>query len=742
MALTITNNIASLNAQENLSRSSSALGQSLQRLSSGLKINTGADGPAALVISEEQRAQISGLQAAINNTSKGISLIQTTEGALNEINSLLDQVRGLALDSANSAVLDTNAQAANQAQLAQALGTIDRIAQTTQFGTKKVLDGTAGMTGFSTAPSSVQVLQTTSAAAPGAYQVNVTTAGQQAVVNGSAPIISGAQTLANAEQLTINGVQVNLAAGSNQQGVLNAINAATPQTGVVAEVANNVGVQSNASTKAAETVDTAAFLTNAGGNPPAVAGTLLKNLQGYTAATNGDVITITGTDAKGNAVNGPNFTVTAATSTLGQLASAVAAAYNATDATGNYTASIKANGDIELRSGNPTNASLSLTLGFTSAGGTYTPPTVGANNGVSSTTAVTTATQLNGLSGSNGLYQAGDTLVVGGTRADGSTITAAQGTITLGANATVNDVVNGLQSAFGSGYTASFTNGKFVVTDNKDANASAVAFSITDGAGNKGSDATDFSLSGFTTSVSTLRLHSQTYGSAATIAVQSNQAAGAGTTGIGTGILNGTGVDIAGNINGYAATGQGNVLIGSAADKAAGIAVAVTGKNPTYDTLTQTGNNLATVTVQNNSMTFQIGANSGQTASIAVDNAGTKAIGIGVSGDQFTNLNQINITTQSGAQDALKVIDQAIADISNLRGRLGAFQANTLQATATDLQTTLTNTTSAESVIRDTDFAQEMSSFTKNQVLVQAGTTVLSNANQTNQLVLNLLQGH
>src|SRR5439155_10738527 len=110
-----------LNAQANLTQTSGMLSKTLERLSSGLKVNRGADGPAALVISEEQRAQIAGLQAAINITSKGVSMVQTTEGALNEINSLLVQIRGLALDSANAGVNDANAQAANQAQVSNAL---------------------------------------------------------------------------------------------------------------------------------------------------------------------------------------------------------------------------------------------------------------------------------------------------------------------------------------------------------------------------------------------------------------------------------------------------------------------------------------------------------------------------------------------------------------------------------------------------------------------------------------------
>src|SRR5438876_2741489 len=125
MSLSVINNVASLNAQANLNRTSAALSKSLERLSSGLKINRGADGPAALVISEQQRAQIAGLNTAIDNTNKAVTLVQTGEGALNEINSLLVKARSLALDSANSGVNDSTAQAANQAEITNILSSID-----------------------------------------------------------------------------------------------------------------------------------------------------------------------------------------------------------------------------------------------------------------------------------------------------------------------------------------------------------------------------------------------------------------------------------------------------------------------------------------------------------------------------------------------------------------------------------------------------------------------------------------
>lgn len=144
MSLVIANNVTSLNAQHNLNRTSDALAKSIERLSSGLKINRGADGPAALVISEKHRAQIAGLRQAIENSEKAVSLVQTAEGALNELNGLLVKMRSLAIDSANEGVNDADALAANQAEIANALDTIDRIANNTQFGTKNLLDGSAG----------------------------------------------------------------------------------------------------------------------------------------------------------------------------------------------------------------------------------------------------------------------------------------------------------------------------------------------------------------------------------------------------------------------------------------------------------------------------------------------------------------------------------------------------------------------------------------------------------------------
>ncbi len=143
MALSVVSNVASLTGQHNLNQASSNLSKSLERLSSGLKINRGADGPASLVISEQQRAQITNLQSALDHTNKAINVVQTAEGALNEINKILGKVRGLALDSANSGVNDSQTLAANQAEIDNSLSTITNIINSTTFGNKKLLNGSA-----------------------------------------------------------------------------------------------------------------------------------------------------------------------------------------------------------------------------------------------------------------------------------------------------------------------------------------------------------------------------------------------------------------------------------------------------------------------------------------------------------------------------------------------------------------------------------------------------------------------
>jgi flagellin len=143
MALVINTNVMSLNAQRNLTTSGNQLATSLQRLSSGLRINSAKDDAAGLAISDRMTTQITGLNQAARNANDGISLAQTTEGALQEVTNNLQRIRELAVQSANATNSDSDRAALNQ-EVQQRIAEIDRIASQTSFNGRKVLDGSFG----------------------------------------------------------------------------------------------------------------------------------------------------------------------------------------------------------------------------------------------------------------------------------------------------------------------------------------------------------------------------------------------------------------------------------------------------------------------------------------------------------------------------------------------------------------------------------------------------------------------
>ena len=147
MAMTINSNVASLNAQRNLGRSQGMLNQALERLSTGLRINSAKDDAAGLAISERFTTQIRGLNQAVRNANDGISLAQTAESALGELTNNLQRIRELAVQSAN-ATNSSSDRAALDAEVQQRIAEIDRIASQTAFNGQKVLDGSFGNAQF------------------------------------------------------------------------------------------------------------------------------------------------------------------------------------------------------------------------------------------------------------------------------------------------------------------------------------------------------------------------------------------------------------------------------------------------------------------------------------------------------------------------------------------------------------------------------------------------------------------
>jgi flagellin len=146
MGLRVNNNIAALNAYRNLSVTDGSMSKSLEKLSSGFRINRAADDAAGLAISEGLRSQIGGLKVAVRNTQDGISVVQTAEGALTETHSILQRMRDLAVQASNDGGLNDDAKGNIQSEIVQLKSELDRIADTTTFNGKKLLDGSFNAT--------------------------------------------------------------------------------------------------------------------------------------------------------------------------------------------------------------------------------------------------------------------------------------------------------------------------------------------------------------------------------------------------------------------------------------------------------------------------------------------------------------------------------------------------------------------------------------------------------------------
>ena len=203
MSLRINQNVSAVNTHRNLVQNNRDLTRSLEKLSSGMKVNRAGDGPAVLIISEQMRAQIAGLKQAVDNSETAISMIQTTESALVEVSNLLTSMRQLAIAANNEGVNDDNMLAVQQLELENALDTIDRLTNNAQFGKKKLLDGSTGANGVGIGVG-MQFVSASPKTRPSpieGYPVQVNRLGTQARVTGLIPLTQ--EMVDNQEEITI-----------------------------------------------------------------------------------------------------------------------------------------------------------------------------------------------------------------------------------------------------------------------------------------------------------------------------------------------------------------------------------------------------------------------------------------------------------------------------------------------------------------------------------------------------------
>jgi flagellin len=257
MAATINTNINSIGAQRNLTTSQSSLATSMQRLSSGLRINSAKDDAAGLNISERMTSQIRGLTQAARNANDGISMAQTAEGALATSGSILQRVRELAVQSAN-ATNSASDRAALNAEVSQLTAELDRTAKTTQFNGQNLLDGSQGSSTFQVGANANQTITTNTANfSTSKYGNNrigsvvaSTAGGVGDLVTGStanartSKAVAGATSTIAADTLTINGSlgssTVAVAAGDSAKVAAQNINAKSGATGVTATARTEV----------------------------------------------------------------------------------------------------------------------------------------------------------------------------------------------------------------------------------------------------------------------------------------------------------------------------------------------------------------------------------------------------------------------------------------------------------------------------------------------------------------------
>jgi flagellin len=729
MSLRINHNIAAMDAHRNLVMTTRSLSQSMEKLSSGFRINRASDDPAGLVISEQFRAQIAGLNRAIQNSEGSINMIQTAEGALTEINSLLVKMRELAIHAANEGFNDTAQLDADQAEIANSIATIDRIAANTQFGTKKLLDGSKDNIATITSSNTSLLTIKQSGLSTGAHSIFATkTSEASATLNSTSLGLS----------LKTSGVVYNLEEKIHNIDVIQASAGAVKETGSIAitDAFNNnltlAGTATNATINSAAAVATAT--ANNAGNY-----TVVLNYQEAGSSAVGDqslTISIADGDTMSTVLSKWNAAIAANTSLAGKVEAASVGG---------------GAGTLEFRSVNKgAQYSIKLTSSSTTAGDAqFSFGASRSNRGASLDQIKMTATTAN----QNGVTTVLDLVTAGGGSKTFSSIDALVsefnralkigfGSVATGsvnnvmASAVGTDKIKLTTADEGSDYSLQMLSNGSLAEDAEN----VLGLGTADPIAIAGTDAL-VSFDGYTTSVTAVKY-------AATIDITlANKADGAS----GRGTIDLTINTAANGINVgtllldvKAATFDVRLDGGPATSVKAGKDTLVYNADRTESlkvnyALTSSGGT-EQISNTDQSLVFQIGANVGQTTKIALQGMSASLLGKNLAGNMFTSLSNIDVTTVQGAQDAQSIIDAAINEVSTARGTLGSFQKNTLESNLSNLRIASQNLTAAESTIRDTDMAHQMSEFVKNQILLQAGTSMLAQGNQVPQVVLSLFQ--
>jgi flagellin len=740
----INTNVSALNARQSLDTNAVNQSQAMQQLSTGLRINSAKDDAAGLAIATKMGANIRGVAVAVRNANDGISMAQTAESSLGSVTNMLQRMRELAVNASNGTLTSSN-RASMQLEVKQLASEIDNIGKTANFNGIKLFDGSAASIALQTNINAGDVVKM----GIGAMNSQTMGLGSRSSLQSYGLQATGASASSLQKATAIPGA---LAQGLSSGDLV--INGVTIGSSVAADdVASSNDKESSAISKAAAINKSSA-------------------LTGVTATANATVASGTSMTASGATatgyftINGINTgTITTQNNVAIDRATVVAAINQISGSTGvKAVDSGSSTNGVQLIAADGRNISIYNNVNT----GIFTA----ATTGVTSTNVGTAASAMTIFTGTLTLQSNTSSPITIGTTNTGNISRAGFAVGSYAANTSVMTGAGRISSVLSSTAT-SLSSGDLVV------NGVAIGSSLS----------TDDTLSA--------GMGSETVKSASAIAIAAainkksdltgvKAVAQANTfTGIGYSVVSTTGniylngvtvaitttasskaIDVVNQINNYA--GATGVV---ASDNGLGVTlVAADGRNielgvsgSTF-TLNSLGLNASVGDVASGHATPMITASSAGSAvttyyagvNLISDKAFTISAGAGSSANSNlvklgiaegtyggsnngTKIGSVDISTLAGANDALSAVDAALGQISDQRSNLGAIQ-NRLQAAVDNLTSSSTNLQAAQGRIQDTDYSVTTTQMSKSQIISQAATAMLAQANQQPQMVLSLLK--
>ena len=763
MALGVLNNLSAIYAENNLNNTNNSLQTVLQQLSSGSRINSGADDAAGLSLVNGLAANSAALTQSETNATEGVGMLQVADGALSQVTNLLDRAITLATEASNGTLNSTQENAANQ-EYQSIMAEINNIGSTTTYNQQQVFNGTtvsiytgdSSQAGSSIDELFIRTLSSSSVGDTGGVmsyssgQNNVFIDLSQGGTNASASdsLNSGGSTtiavnyLAKGASGTVTPATANITVGTGTnyantaQGVIDAINnsglglsasfGTAAQAGTVA-----VSAAQAANTAGGGNADTGIIISGIGvGTGTNGAGEIGTLTVGASNDTLGGTLTIVGSDGRSHTIT---LGLANSTDTLAHLAATInAAGYGVTAST-----------NAGVVGGNAVGTVLTLMAASSSV-------TVSGSN----LTDNTNPTALTGVPTVGG----GFSNVIGTIAQSGSTAPVFNGgTLSIGSNAAITLGQSGTTDTLAN-LAATINAGNYGVTASLDPTGTILTFSSTN-------SADTFSVANAT--------YSAGMANSTTATANQNQ--------IGTLTLNGGAAGdtltagktlvIGGNTFTVATGGQTMAQFAQSITSANdGITATVSGTvmtfvstSPATEGITIGANNLADGTIgtatfatvtDTPSKTSSEYYSVGITGAIADSSTGGGTLNTGMVSDTDgssgiatssysdgagANLSTTNLTTQVDSQSALTQLNLAITDVTSQDGYIGA-EINTLKAISQVMSTQQENVTSAQNAIQATDYASATSNMSKYEILSQTGIAALAQANSVQQEVLKLLQ--